>query len=87
MTLAINRAYLINTLTDLVSINSVNPSLVDDGPGEAEIGRYVASALRALGLQVTIHESKSQRPSIVGILKGNGRGRSLMLNGHMEVLD
>ena len=86
MTLAINRAYLINTLTELVSINSINPSLVEDGPGEAEVGRYVAGALRALGLQVTIHESQPQRPSIVGILKGNGGGRSLMLNGHMDTV-
>ena len=86
MTLTINRDYLINTLTDLVRINSVNPSLVEDGRGEAEIGRYIAGELRALGLAVTIHESKPQRPSIVGILKGKGRGRSLMLNGHMDTV-
>lgn len=86
MTLAINRDYLINTLTDLVSINSINPSLVKDGPGEAEIGRYIANALHALGLQVTIYDSTPQRPSIVGILKGSGGGRSLMLNGHMDTV-
>ncbi len=56
MTLTINRDYLINTLTDLVRINSVNPSLVEDGRGEAEIGRYIAGELRALGLAVTIHD-------------------------------
>ena len=86
MTLSINRDYLINTLTDLVRINSVNPSLVEDGRSEAEIGRYVASTLRDLGMAVTIHEAKPQRPSIVGILKGNGSGRSLMLNGHMDTV-
>jgi acetylornithine deacetylase/succinyl-diaminopimelate desuccinylase-like protein len=56
MTLTINRDYLINTLTDLVRINSVNPSLVEDGRGEAEIGRYITGELRALGLAVTIHD-------------------------------
>ena len=86
MALSINRDYLINTLTDLVRINSVNPSLVEDGRSEAEIGRYVASTLRDLGMAVTIHEAKPQRPSIVGILKGNGSGRSLMLNGHMDTV-
>jgi len=86
MTLAINRDYLIDTLTDMVRINSINPSLTEDGPGEAEIGRYVPRALRDLGMAVTILEAKPQRPSIVGILKGTGRGRSLMLNGHLDTV-
>ena len=86
MTISINRDYLIKTLTDLVGINSVNPSLVEDGPGEAEIGRYIATAMRALEMTVTILEPHPQRPSIVGILKGSGSGRSLMLNGHMDTV-
>ncbi len=86
MAISINRGYLLNRLSDLVGINSVNPSLVEDGPGEAEIGRYITSAMRALGMTVTILEPQPQRPSIVGLLKGNGSGRSLMLNGHMDTV-
>jgi len=42
MTAKINREYIIQTVSDLVRINSVNPSLSPDGIGEAEIGSCVA---------------------------------------------
>jgi len=34
MSIAIDRAYLVNTLTDLVRINSINPTLVPGGGGQ-----------------------------------------------------
>ena len=37
MKIAVDRDYLRDTLTDLVRINSINPSLVPSGSGEAEI--------------------------------------------------
>ena len=37
MKIAVDRDYLRDTLTDLVRINSINPSLVPTGSGEAEI--------------------------------------------------
>ena len=40
MNLKIDRDYILRTLTDLVKINSVNPSLSPDGKGETEIGAY-----------------------------------------------
>jgi len=36
MKIAVDRDYLRDTLTDLVRINSINPSLVPTGSGEAE---------------------------------------------------
>ncbi len=49
MTYKIGREYIIQTISDLVRINSVNPSLSPDGVGEAEIGSYVAlEAFRAI---------------------------------------
>jgi acetylornithine deacetylase len=83
---SIDRDYIIQTLTDLVRINSVNPSLSADGKGEAELGAYVASALDELGLTVTTHEIQPGRVNVVGILKGTGSGRSLLLNAHMDTV-
>src|SRR5689334_8034224 len=84
MSIAIDRGYLVSTLTDLVRINSVNPTLVPGGAGEAEIGEYVASALARMGLDVRKVEPEPGRPSVVGVLTGARKGRSLMLNAHYD---
>ena len=82
----IDREYLIKTLTDLVGINSINLSLVPGGRGETEIAAYIAQSLRSLNLEVALHEADHSRVSAVGILKGQGHGRSLMLNGHIDTV-
>ncbi len=82
----IDRDYLIRTLTNLVKINSINPSLSADGAGEVHIAAYVADLLRGLGLEIKLHEPQPGRVSVVGILKGTGGGRSLMLNAHMDTV-
>lgn len=86
MNLVIDREYLTKTLTDLIRINSINPKLVPDGPGETEIAAYIVEALRRLDLEVMMHEPEPGRVSVVGILKGQGGGRSLMLNGHIDTV-
>jgi acetylornithine deacetylase len=84
--LTIDRDYIVRTLTDLVRINSVNPSIAPDGRGEMEIAAYVAGALRRLGLETTLHEPEPGRATAVGSLRGAGGGRSLMLNGHADTV-
>jgi acetylornithine deacetylase len=74
------------TLQQLVRINSVNPDLSPDGRGEAEIAGYLARLLRDIGLEVAVHEPRPGRPSVVGILRGTGGGRSLMLNAHVDTV-
>ena len=85
-TLQIDRDYLTQTLINLVRINSINPSLVEGGPGEAEIAAYVAHALSGLGLRVEVHDVAARRPNVVGVLTGQGGGRSLMLNAHLDTV-
>ena len=84
MTLTIDQDYLINTLTDLIRINSINPTLVPGEAGEMEIAAYVAGSLRRIGLDVATHEPDPGRISVVGTLRGRGGGRSLMLNAHVD---
>ncbi len=57
MTLQVDEKYVIDTLHDLVRINSVNPSLMNDAPGEAEIAAYVGNALDEIGLETKRIES------------------------------
>ena len=83
---SIDRAYLIQTLSDLVRINSINPTLVPGGAGEAEIANYVAGSLGGFGLQVKTAELESGRPSVIGVLDSGRPGRSLMLNAHYDTV-
>jgi len=86
MTVTIDSDYITRTLTDLVRINSTNPSLAADGAGEAEIGAYVADTLNDLGLAVTVYEIEPGRVNVVGRLRGKGNGRTLLLNAHMDTV-
>ena len=82
----VDREWVRETLQNLVRIDSVNPLLVPGGAGEAEIARYVADALVEMGLAVEKFEPEPGRVSVVGILKGTGGGKSLMLNAHLDTV-
>ncbi len=82
----IDQDYLYQTLMNLVRLNSINPSLVPNGAGEANIAAYVAATLSQLGLSVDVHEVAARRPNVVGTLKGQGGGKSLLLNAHMDTV-
>ena len=73
-------------LSDLVSINSINPDLVPGSPGEAEIAHYIADWLKLAELEVELQESITGRPNVVGIARGTGGGKTLLLNGHMDTV-
>ena len=82
----IDRNFTIQTLQKLVQINSVNPMLDNSGHGEEEIGRYIHSLLTDLGVSSEITEIEPGRVNVTGIIKGNGIGKSLMLNAHMDTV-
>jgi acetylornithine deacetylase len=73
-------------LSDLVAINSINPDLVAGAPGETEIAHYIAHWLEQADLEVQLIESVSGRPNVVGIARGTGGGKTLLLNGHMDTV-
>jgi len=83
---SIDQDFLTNTTQQLVRINSINPSLTPEGVGETEIGNYVSKKLDLLGLTVSTTEICPTRVNVVGVLKGSGGGRSLMLNAHMDTV-
>jgi acetylornithine deacetylase len=64
----------------------VNPELVPGGAGEEEIARFVASWLEEAGLETEIQEVAPGRINAVGIARGTGGGRSLLLNAHMDTV-
>ena len=83
---SIDQDYLTRTTQQLVHINSINPSLTSEGKGEAEIGAYIAEKLELLGLDMTTTEIEPGRVNVVGVFKGSGGGRSLLLNAHLDTV-
>ncbi len=73
-------------LGELVKIDSVNPSLVPGAKGEAEIAEYLAGWLKNIGIKARVDEVEKGRCNVIGVLKGSGEGKSLMLNGHTDTV-
>ncbi len=84
--LRVDPIYVQSVLQRLVRLDSVNPSLVAGGAGEAAVAAYVAAQLERLGLSVQVSEAAPGRPNVVGRLAGQGGGRSLLLNAHMDTV-
>lgn len=70
----------------LIAIDSVNPDLVPGAAGERDIAAWCADWLDRQGFEVHRLEDRPARPSVVGIARGTGGGRSLMLNGHLDTV-
>ena len=71
---------------ELVAIDSVNPDLVPGGAGEGEIAEFVSSWLERAGLEVESEEIAPGRFNVIGIARGSGGGRTLLLNAHMDTV-
>jgi acetylornithine deacetylase len=81
-----DREHTINLLRQLVRIESVNPSLVAGGSGEAEMASFVTRVLSDAGIETRLQEVSPGRPNVIGRLPGSGGGRSLILNAHLDTV-
>ncbi|HEX8855169.1 MAG TPA: M20/M25/M40 family metallo-hydrolase [Thermoleophilaceae bacterium] len=72
--------------TQLVAIDSVNPSLVPGGAGEAQIATFVAGWARQAGLEAELTTGTPARPSVIVRAPGTGGGASLLLCAHMDTV-
>ncbi len=69
----------------LVAIDSRNPSLVSDGPGEHACAVELAQTLERWGFRVELQETAARRPNVVARI-GRGDGRTLLFNGHLDTV-
>jgi len=84
--IAIDESTMLSQLKTLVSIESVNPSLVDGGSGEREVAEYIGVNLEKLGFETSYQTIDDNRWNVIGVLQGSGEGPSLMLNGHTDTV-
>ena len=80
------RDEVIDLISRLVAIDSVNPALVPGGAGEPEIARFVAAWAEANGLAAEWLEATPGRPSVVVRKREPARGKTLMLCAHLDTV-
>jgi acetylornithine deacetylase len=73
-------------LENLVQINSVNPMLEANAPGEMQLAEFVRDWCESRSLETQWIEPVKGRPSVIAIARGRGGGRSLMLNAHLDTV-
>jgi acetylornithine deacetylase/succinyl-diaminopimelate desuccinylase family protein len=72
---------------NLVQIGSAIPGTgYVAGPGETEIARYITAWLQHRDIETRWLEPTRGRPSVIGMVRGTGQGKSLMLNGHIDTV-
>lgn len=79
--------YEINELlSQLISIESINPNLSKKGSGEYRIASFLQSYMEKMGLEVHFQKISDHQANVIGVWKGSGKGKSLMLNGHLDTV-
>ena len=72
---------------ELVAIDSRNPTLVPDAPGEHQAAFFLARLLEDWGFLVELQEVVSGRFNLIARGgKANPASKSIMLNGHLDVV-
>jgi acetylornithine deacetylase len=69
----------------LIQIDSRNPTLAPDSPGEDDCARALAAVLDDWGFAVQLIDGAPGRPNVVARI-GPGDAPVLMLNGHLDVV-
>lgn len=77
---------VIDLLKKLVSIDSVNPGLIEGAVGEGPISEFVEEWFKSRGFEIQRFEDTPGRPSLVATARGTGGGRALMFNGHLDTV-
>ncbi|WZL72782.1 M20 family metallopeptidase [Clostridiaceae bacterium 35-E11] len=76
---------LVKFTQDILRINSVyDPK--KEGFNEDKVAHFIANYLKEMGLEVHIDEVVPGRPNVIGILKGKEKGKTLLYEGHTDVV-
>ena len=76
---------VIQTLSDLVRINSVN-SAYEGGPGEREIATWIKAFFDKRGIETREQEVFPGRPNVIARLPGRDPTRRVILEAHMDTV-
>lgn len=82
---------LVRLVCDTVKIPSVNPTYPGEVyeetlGGETKVAEFLKPVMESIGLKTDMVEEEKGRANLVGVYKGTGGGKSLIFNGHMDVV-
>lgn len=83
--MTVERGDAVALARELIRIDSRNPSLSPNAPGEGEVARALGEILSGWGMTVELDEVLPGRPNVIA-RTGATKARSLMLNGHLDVV-
>jgi acetylornithine deacetylase len=69
----------------LTRIDSRNPSIAADGPGEAEAARFLAYVLKEWGFKVELQDAAPDRPNVIA-RTGSLNAPALLFAGHLDTV-
>ncbi|MCE5281117.1 MAG: ArgE/DapE family deacylase [Deltaproteobacteria bacterium] len=83
-----HRDHIVGDLVTMISIPSVNNSENWEKDNEKAFQEWFAQRCKKIGLAVDMwaEDAKQLRPNVVAMRSGSGGGRSLMFNGHCDVV-
>ena len=83
-----NHKLLIQNLSQMISIPSVNPFGIFDinKPAEEDMANFFENCLLNLGLETKSHVVSDGRKNVWGVLKGKGIGPTILLAGHLDTV-
>ncbi|MBO0719956.1 MAG: M20/M25/M40 family metallo-hydrolase, partial [Blastocatellia bacterium] len=76
---------MLQTLSDLISINSVNPAYAN-GRTEEAIQHYLIEFFEAAGIPAERQEVFPGRPNVIAKLAGRDKSRRLILEAHVDTV-
>lgn len=73
---------MLQTLSDLVRINSINPAY-ENGRPKSEIDGYIANFSKSRGIETRFQDVLPGRPNLIAVLPGRRSGR-IVLEAHVD---
>lgn len=73
-------------LSNLVRIDSINPSLVSGGAGEKDIALFLFSFLKQKGIETELQAVRPERFNVIATVRGARPGSRILLNGHLDTV-
>jgi acetylornithine deacetylase/succinyl-diaminopimelate desuccinylase family protein len=86
-----HREELIRLVSELVRIRSISPNYPgikreEVLGGETKVNEIMKQKMDLIGLKTDLWEEETGRANLVGVLKSTGKGKSLIFNGHVDVV-
>jgi len=82
----IDQGRVTKLLQEMIRIESINQDLVPGGSGEKKVAEFTASFMSDAGLDAFIQKTGTDHYNAIGVLRGKGEGRNLLIDAHLDTV-